>query len=605
MNTRNIFIALMLCFLLYGCEDLFDPAKENIKNKESIYAEPALGEGILLHGYVQMPDYESYSFDDVATDNAVSNDFNNGYLKMAAGSWAANNNPMDMWSRSYNAILYMNLIIAEAEHIPWASDPEASKLFNFRIKGEAYGLRALFMYYLLRAHGGVSQGQLLGVPIITETSGNIANFNQQRADFKSCVEFINSDLDQAEKYLPSDYDDLNTQTGQIPDKYTQEGISSISAYNRVMGVRYRGRMNARIAKSIRAQVNLLAASPAFLNGENNSWEKAAQSAVSILSENNGLAGLASKGWTWYANEAEINAIKDGSNPPEIVWRHRTLTHSGVNGNIEYQLFPPTLYGNGRVNPTQNLVDAFPMKNGYPITDTQHSGYDSKNPYKDRDPRFEAYIVYNGSKLGVNQSIISTISTDDGVDATEKSTRTGYYTRKLTRDKTNLNPSNPASIMMYVARIRYTELYLIYAEAANEAYGPMTSAPGANYSAYDVIKAIRKRAGVGGSTDAYLESVKNDKDSMRELIRNERRIELCFEGHRFWDLRRWKVSVEKLNEPIRGIKGLKDSGAAVFDFSGPYVLATETRKYAPYMYYGPIPYSEDLKWDNLSQNDGWR
>jgi hypothetical protein len=89
--------------------------------------------------------------------------------------------------------------------------------------------------------------------------------------------------------------------------------------------------------------------------------------------------------------------------------------------------------------------------------------------------------------------------------------------------------------------------------------------------------------------------------MRELIRNERRLELCFEGHRFWDLRRWKVSLEKLNESIRGIKGTDGQ----FDFSGPYVIEGQNRVYKDYMLYGPIPYSETLKWSNLFQNDGWK
>lgn len=606
MNNKVIFITLILCFLFSSCEDLFDPAKENIKDKGSIYDEPALGEGILINAYLRMPDYESYSFDDVATDNAVSNDFSNGYLNMAAGSWTSKNNPMDMWSRSYNSILYLNLILAEAEHIPWAADLQASKLFDMRIKGEAYALRAYFMYYLLRSHAGISNGQLLGVPILTETTESLSDFNMERADFGSCIEFIYGDLDNAEKLLPMEYGDLDAQTGIIPNQYAEEGITSITAYNRVLGERYRGRMDARIAKSIRSKVALLAASPAFLDGKNDSWKTAAETAADILNYNNGENGIAEKGWTWYANLDEIKAIKEGSNPPEIVWRHRTLTHTGMSGNVEATLFPPTLYGNGRVNPTQNLVDAFPMKNGYPITDNANSGYDKTNPYKDRDPRFDAYIVYDGSKAGVNDKIIEmTTNSDDAVDMVgNKSTRTGYYTRKLTRKETNMDPSNPVSQMMYVARIRYTELYLNYAEAANEAYGPTGTATNASYSAYNIIKKIRQRAGVGGAGDPYLESIKGDKDAMRELIHNERRLELCFEGHRFWDLRRWKVDLNVLNESIRGIKGFDSSNNVVFDFSGPYILSTESRKYKDYMFYGPIPYSEVTKWDNLKQNDGW-
>ena len=158
---------------------------------------------------------------------------------------------------------------------------------------------------------------------------------------------------------------------------------------------------------------------------------------------------------------------------------------------------------------------------------------------------------------------------------------------------NLNPSTGKK--HFGARIRYTEIFLAYAEAANEAAGPKTAVGGANYTAYDVIKAIRQRAGVGGKDDPYLEECAKSQDAMRELIRNERRLELCFEGFRFWDLRRWKVDLSKLNETVKGME-VKNNVYKVVD--------VETRNYKDYMYYGPIPYSETLKFDALIQNQGW-
>lgn len=138
----------------------------------------------------------------------------------------------------------------------------------------------------------------------------------------------------------------------------------------------------------------------------------------------------------------------------------------------------------------------------------------------------------------------------------------------------------------------TEIYLAYAEAANEAWGP-TGTGGHAFSAYDIIKAIRSRAGVGTSNnDAYLEQIKNDKDQMRKLIRNERRLELCFEGFRFWDLRRWE---ENLTETAQGVSIQNNVYTPI---------NVENRVYENYMHYGPIPYSELLKYDNLVQNNGW-
>ena len=241
---------------------------------------------------------------------------------------------------------------------------------------------------------------------------------------------------------------------------------------------------------------------------------------------------------------------------------------------------------------------FSMANGYPISDIVNSNYDKNNPYNGRDPRLAKYIIYNGSIAGVGDVPIYTgrkSGTDDGIDVKEqRSTRTGYYMKKRLRMDVNRALGSVTNQQHYIPRIRYTEMYLAYAEAANEAWGPKGD-NGNGYSAYDVIKAIRKRAGIGGTSDPYLEQCAGDRDKMANLIRNERRLELCFEGFRFWDIRRWK---ENLNEPVRGIDWDRD-GHSFNEF------VVEERNYEDYMYYCPIPNSEILKFSNLVQNRGWK
>ena len=254
-------------------------------------------------------------------------------------------------------------------------------------------------------------------------------------------------------------------------------------------------------------------------------------------------------------------------------------------------YPPTLYGNGRINPPQNLVDAFPMADGYPITES--ADYDPQNPYVGRDPRLAEYIIYNGAVYKDTEIITGTYSADDnGLNKISTSTRTGYYLRKLLRDDCNANPSQSNAQKHYPVYLRYTEIFLAYAEAANEAWGPK-GAGSHGFSAYDVIKALHDRAGVGND---YLDSIGEDKEKMRELIRNERRIELCFENKRFWDLRRWKLD---LNETAMGVKIEQVDGALKYT-----EIEVEPRNYAGHMYYGPIPETEVLKWSNLDQNKGW-
>jgi len=593
MNTmKNIIKLLILVPFLVACDDLFSPANEHIQGVESMYKDPRYAQALLGNGYTYNPlNTTTWSFNDVATDDAVTNDKTNGYMKMATGQWASNYNPMDRWTNCRSAIQYMNLFLANADMVHWSDSTGINTMCNDRMKGEAYGLRAMFMYFLLQAHGGwTADGNLLGVPIVLEPEDNNSDFNQPRATFDDCVKQIYSDIDQAEQLLPLDYNDI-TSIAAIPEKYQDLDITQ-GDYNRVFGKGMQQLMSGRIADAIRAQTALMAASPAFAAGTTTTYADAANYAATVLDLIGGVSGLDPTGFTWYANTKDIDALTAGSNPAEVLWRTGFDNTNGTH-TLEQSNYPPTLYGSGRVNPSQNLVDAFPMANGYPITDAANSGYDPQDPYSNRDPRLATYVVLNGSKAGSSSSTITTAAdgtTNDALGKVETSTRTGYYMRKLLRQDVNANPSSYSDHKHYRPMIRYTEIFLVYAEAANEAFGP-TGTGSHSYSAYDVIKAIRQRAGIDNS-DPYLESVKNNKDAMRKLIRNERRLELCFEGFRFWDLRRWQ-------EPIT------DAAHGMHIENGTYTdISVENRVYQDYMYYGPIPYGELLKFNALVQNKGW-
>lgn len=588
---RNHLIAIgVAAMALGGCKKVFNADEENMRTVEQMYTDPTYAQGFLMNAYRTIPAY--YDNTEFATDDAVTNQRTHALLQMATGSWTAANNPVSVWNQSYGALQYINLFLANSDKVKWAADTEASLLFNKRMRGEAYGLRAIYLYFLLRNHAGFAEdGQLLGVPILTEMQTINSDFNVPRATFDACIKHIYKDLDSAEANLAVEFKDV-TAVNQIPERF-RVITEKTAVYNRVMGAYSAQLFNGLIAKSFRARTALLAASPAFQHGSNTAtWANAADFAAAVINYKGGINGLAANGGTYYENRTEIDALNNGNNPPEIIWRENINT---ANSDQEAQHYPPSLFGMGLMNPSQNLVDAFPMANGYP-TGNANSMYDAANPYAGRDPRLARYIVYNGSTAGVSNSVINTGSAsggDNGINVRETSTRTGYYLKKRLRMDVNRNPASITGRNRYIPRIRYTEIYLAYAEAANEAWGPLGTGSNA-FSAYDVIKAIRKRAGVGTNNgDAYLESVKGDKDQMRTLIRNERRLELSFESFRFWDLRRWKAN---LNEPVGG---LDVNGANIRPFT------VETRAYQDYMYYGPIPFSEILKFNKLVQNKGWR
>lgn len=585
--------AVALTASMVACDDLFEPANENIKDINKLDKDPGTADGVLGSAYILMPYPDAMSQWDVATDDAVSNDLDNGYMKIAVGGWTAENNLSADNYRDRNAsIQFVNQFLSIVDNVTFSTNAVINEMFRDRLKGEAYALRVLNMYHLLQNYGGrTASGELMGVHIWTTPYDATIDMNVSRDTYAACMQQLFDDADKALELLPTDYVNVSS-INDVPAKYRQLGVDDPADYTRVFGAHAWTRMSGRIVEAIRAQAALLASSPAFADGSGVTSAQAADYAADILDRIGGVAGLSEKGHLWYTAEEMGDGGGVYANHAEILWRGGITTSTSA---LEADNFPPTIYGKGRINPTQNLVDAFPMQNGYPITDSR-SNYDAANPYAGRDPRLEAYIVVNKSTMGVSNSTINTAADSETNDGLNKesgySTRTGYYMRKHLRNDVNPNPAGKVEKARYTKRIRYTEIFLAYAEAANEAWGP-TGNGTHSYSAYDVIKAIRHRAGVGTDNgDPYLESVKTSKDEMRKLIRNERRLELCFENLRFWDLRRWNAD---LNETA---KGVSITGTTFTP------IDVENRRYSDYMVYGPLPYTDVLKFSNLEQNQGW-
>jgi hypothetical protein len=579
MEKLKLFILTIISVsLISGCEWSLEPENDNHSTLERVYDDPAYAEGLLLTAYTLIPTND-YRFDEPATDDAVSNDLFNSYLYMTKGMWTAQYNPQNLWDNCNRGVLYINQFLDIINDVPWKpSDPEISTLFIRRLSGESYAMRGILRYFLLRNHAGpVASGQMMGIPVLDEFPEE-SDFSAPRKTFAESVQSIYDDLDKALTYLPLDYGNLSA----VPAGFGE--VKDVYSYNYVMGNTSQQRVSGRVVKAFKARLALLVASPAFnVNNDITLWEKAADMLAELLD----IGKFDPTGNLFYL-KAQIDAgnITSGDNKDnaEMLWRRPVSSHR----TWETNNFPPSLYGNGRINPTQNLVDAFPMKNGYPITDPQ-SGYDPSNPYADRDPRLGQYIIYDGMTYK-NARINTGVNTgNNGLNAQVNSTRTGYYLKKLLREDANPNPASTSDQQHIVIHIRMTELFLAYAEAANEVWGPESGSI-YGFSAKDVITAIRERAGIT-QPDEYLASI-TTKEAMRKLIRNERRLELCFESFRFWDVRRWK---EDLTQPARGVR--IENG----DYN--YFIVEDRMYQNDYMHYGPIPYSDVLKF-GIEQNAGW-
>jgi hypothetical protein len=561
-------VFLILIFSLFSCEKFLEPNPDGSLSDEEITSSPGFAEGLLLTAYYNLPvDYDFAT--DIASDDAVTNEKGSPYRQMATGNWKSSNDPISKWANSYEQIYYINKFLEIYQDVIWANDKQLSKEINDiknalhmkRLKGEAYGLRGYYKWQLLQYHAGKAvDGRFLGFPIVDEVIQSSDDYKLARNTFAECVASIFTDLDTAIANLPAVWKD-----------------GSDANVNITSGARFENRINGNTARAIKSRVALLAASPAFADANAVTWEEAATIAGDLLSD---LGPLYNKGVTFY------NDIRS----KEIIWNRSKVQAR----NWEENNFPPSLFGYGRTNPSQELIDAFPMANGYPIDDTL-GGYNPDNPYANRDPRFYNYIIYNDAVF--KQVTVSTFvgAAQDGVGSLETSTRTGYYLKKLMSDKAVLTPGSPVDAVHNFTYVRMTEVLLNYAEAANEAWGPDGDPNGYGFTAMSKIQELRSRAGL--TPDEYMETI-NDQASLRELIRNERRIELCFEGFRFWDIRRWNDQAI-LTAPVRGVYiTMNQDSTFTYNYSD-----IEERIYTPDMIYGPIPYEETLKY-NIEQNIGW-
>jgi hypothetical protein len=585
MKVKNILLLALSAMVLGSC-DIMEPMDDN-HTTDNRFVEPSFSEGLLLVGYSRMPNISSWKLNEVATDDAVSNVKTNNYTLMAGGQWSSTFDPVAQWSSSMLAINYLNQFLGMVDSVRWHEVADMNRLFVYRLKGEAFALRGIHRYFALCDVAGKVDGQMTGIQIINQFLDENSDYNIPRETFDNTVKAIETDFDSAAYYLPEYYKDLTAAT-DIPAKY---GNVTLTQYNTVMGHSFVQRVQGRIVKCYRAMLRLLAASPAYNESaaatNDTKWEAAAEAAATAL---NGISMNRTGNRFFEASMVNSVPLLD-ANDNEMAWRTQNQNN---NNTLEKSVFPPSLNGNGDVNPTQNFVDAFPTKNGYPITDSR-SGYDPTNPFNNRDPRLDRTVVRDFVKFK-NKDIITYAGTGslDQLDSLSTSTRTGYYLKKLIREDVNFNNDGTSNTQKhYYVFVRYTEMFLDYAEAANEVGGPDYKVAGFSMSARDVIKNIRARAGI--SPDNYISTI-TTQEEMRQLIRNERRLELSFEGHRFDDLRRWNL-LDKLNEPIHGMKVTKDKTYTDF------VLTDEKRSYASV--YGPLPQQDVLRFSNLKQNDGWK
>ena len=582
-----LFAGLMLC----SCESLYKPKNVGEVSDADMWVEPEIAQGVLIKAYDAQPNRPN-SFNsnylDAATDNAVSNSFDQPIYRLSQGDISSTNTPLSCWGEAYNQFqnihLFLNKGLTDVTRYNIEST-DTDRAIKQRLWSEAHYLRAWWGARLLQYYGGrTSDGQALGYPIVTGfvTTDEAQDFaNIKRASYEDCVQQIISDCNVASTYLPMD--------ATLVDET------------------YVGRATKKMSEFLKARVLFLAANPAFqpdsivhINGMGDytvvdaaaykaKWDRAIDQLWSVITLT-GQTSYTAMNRTDLVDMDETNPVT----PAHFIFRYYYKTRG-----VEESMFPPFYFGSANTQPSQNLVNAFPMKaNGYPIDDPA-SNYNDQNPYSGRDNRLALTIYRQGDKFGLNDSYIDVVyggkDSESFMNGTSRASRTGYYVHKgLSEKKDMLVPTQAVNGLHFYPTMRMAEIYLDLAEALNESVGPTGAYTGVSKTAYDIIKEIRQKSG-GITTDAYIETVKGDKDAFRALILNERRIEFAFENFRYWDLRRRLLP---LNEGIKGIRVTRDSNG------GLHYAETNVEKRdfnEVKFYYLPIPYGEIKKNPNLIQN----
>jgi hypothetical protein len=330
-----------------------------------------------------------------------------------------------------------------------------------------------------------------------------------------------------------------------------------------------GRFTLGAALAIKARTLLYAASP--LHNPTNDvakWEAAAAAANELISNTDLSYSLASDYGSYFVGGNSVASA-------ETIYAVRRAQSNSMEVN-NYPI--ATQGGKSGATPTHNLVAAYEYV-GTP---------DPTNPYANRDPRLTASIVTNGSTWNGRVIDQSAGGSDDMARA--NASKTGYYLKKFLTDNLNLTQGQNAQ-HNWVA-YRWAEVLLNYAEAMNEAYGPDAIPVGYLMSARQALQQVRDRASVN-----LPKVTASDKDSFREAVKHERRIELAFEDHRYWDLLRWKDAMDVLNRPVLGVKVTKTEGAWSYE-----VTEVATRTFYERNYYLPFLRSEIENSNNtLEQN----
>lgn len=562
----SIIFTLIFALIINSCDNSLDLMNDGRKNVSDLFTSTSRIQAFLLSCYDQRGSLTKSLDQSAYTDEAFSaNAVNEGGIKnwyngqVTTATFGGQIQGGSPWVNLYEGIGMCNLFLSRMNNLDLTKVTDVNASEKRGWMSQAYTLRALYYLGLIQRYGPV--------PLVLEERASDYDYSKdRRASFEACVDAIIADCDAALS--------VENDNPTFPWSYSSTSV---------------GIMSRAVAWSIKSQVALLAASPLWnpqLTGKY-TWAKAAQitdEALSTFIDNDGnpipgrggLALYTASPLSTVAQNAYASYMLQSGTDLSRSTDVETIYHiGGLQAATNNNGLPVTqMQTSSGVNPSQELVDCYETADGESVLDltepyiagdhtkpnynSANSLFDPNNPYINRDPRFYASIYYNGAQRRPG----STATTTDGIAIvetyrggncgitdlvvnTQKTTKTGYYLRKFSNFSTTFSNRDGA-----IKFFRLTELYLNFAEAANEAYGPTTNAPSGKNALWAVNK-VRSRVNMPGFSGEYA----SYKDKFRLKLRNERRIEFAFESLRSFDVRRWLNPTDDLSKTDKTVTGI--------------------------------------------------
>ena len=554
MKLKNICFGIVCTVALVGCTDKMDYHEYTNYGKEYVFSDFGRTAAFVnnIYSYLDYDLLGTTSLASACDEAEMALNYSN-VLDYTNGNWTALN-PKSQWNY-YTPIRAANYFLENGLNLEFSDlilnqDYEAQMKRYGRYQYEVRLLRAYYYFLLVRAYGDVP----FTTKVLTEAEAN----SLERTPASQVFDFIISECDAVAPQLPVDYSKLDNDAagGTNPEA---------------------GRVTRGAALALKARASLYCASKLFNDSENRDlYKRAATASLDVINycgENNITLGKYTDLWG-----------ADNWKAPEMIFVRRV----GDTDDPERTNFPIGMENAKSGNcPTQTLVDAYEMKNG--------GEPNQKDPYTGRDPRFAMTIAVNGDKWpNTNPNPLEIYTGGRDAAPVPYATPTGYYVKKYVDGATDISASTSSGGKRHSwITFRLGEFLLNYAEATFKYFGSADIKDAElTMTAREAVNKVRKRTGV--DMPDFPEGMSSSDFWSR--YKNERMVELAFEGHRFWDVRRWK---EGGFTSIGRMLITKNS-----DDSFTYTRSIKALVWDDKMYFYPIPDSEIRKNPNLKQNPGW-